>query len=96
MMSDAAIAVAARAPRCADDVAVSEEVATSVAALAFALVASAATARCDCADFDAPGCAGLALARLGPRMRMVVRSYGRERGREREREKESFFSFRKK
>ena len=76
MMIEAARPAAARARRCADDVA-SEEGATPpsaapAAASVFPLALGAAfgaTARCDGADFDAPGSAGL-VPRLEARMRM--------------------------
>ena len=62
-MNEAASPAAARAQRCADDVA-SEEVATSPpmpAASVFAAPGAAlgTAARCDGADFDVPGSAGL-------------------------------------
>ena len=80
MMSEAASPAAARARRCAGDVASEEEGAPSTssatpapAALAFPSGAAlGATARCDCADFDAPGSEGLEQW-LEARVRMSAR-----------------------
>lgn len=77
-MSEAASPAAARAQRCADDVASEEEVATSspstptAAALVFESALGAAlgtTARCDGADLDSAGLA----PRLEARMRIILR-----------------------